>query len=317
MADEQKLVNQIVPHLFICSEKQASNILNKDKDTHNIHAYISLIGELEVSEKCNATPLILDINDNLTQDIRPILPITTEFIARHISNFKNVLVFCGAGVSRSGSIIIGYLMMHHRLDYGSALKLAQISRPIIQPNASFEFQLKCLEKYGSYTIYNPIFTSTLQKSVIKIGITNFAIWNNLEVYTSGMTYYLLTHIPTIKPPKNCVDIILSTDTASEIISAIMKIYDNNKYENINIACASDRILDIVCKMINIYLNPKYKTIEIFKDENDFGIISASNKLGITPIEYLKMSPFDSWDYGIAEVKKYKKRQIKSVSLQVE
>jgi len=55
---------------------------------------------------------------------------------------RNVLVHCRQGVSRSGAVIIAYLMRMFSLEYDVALAIAQTSRSIIQPNSGFADQLR-------------------------------------------------------------------------------------------------------------------------------------------------------------------------------
>jgi hypothetical protein len=63
-----------------------------------------------------------------------------------------VLVHCIQGVSRSGAIIVAYLMRTKSIDYESALALAQKSRSIITPNSGFADQLRIWQQMH-YTIY--------------------------------------------------------------------------------------------------------------------------------------------------------------------
>ena len=62
-----------------------------------------------------------------------------------------VLVHCKAGVSRSVSCIIAYLIRYRDYTYGSALALLKNKRPRAQPNSGFStqlmaFQADCSEK---------------------------------------------------------------------------------------------------------------------------------------------------------------------------
>ncbi|KAF2658356.1 phosphatases II [Lophiostoma macrostomum CBS 122681] len=63
-----------------------------------------------------------------------------------------VLVHCLQGISRSGSIIVAYLMQEQSLDYDAALAIARISRSIIMPNSGFADQLRLWHQMG-YSIY--------------------------------------------------------------------------------------------------------------------------------------------------------------------
>lgn len=57
----------------------------------------------------------------------------------------NVLVHCGAGISRSATIIIAYLMKKNKWTMDHSLKLIQGARPNANPNLGFRKQLKEFE----------------------------------------------------------------------------------------------------------------------------------------------------------------------------
>eukprot|EP01090_Pellita_catalonica_P019846 TRINITY_DN686_c0_g1_i1.p1 TRINITY_DN686_c0_g1~~TRINITY_DN686_c0_g1_i1.p1 ORF type:complete len:580 (-),score=66.74 TRINITY_DN686_c0_g1_i1:51-1763(-) len=52
-----------------------------------------------------------------------------------------VLVHCNAGISRSGTCVLAYLMKHNHISYSEAKQLAAKSRPCIRPNDGFKRQL--------------------------------------------------------------------------------------------------------------------------------------------------------------------------------
>lgn len=56
-----------------------------------------------------------------------------------------VLVHCAQGVSRSTSVVVDWLMRKHAMSYDDALQLCKRTRPIVQPNTSFERQLRKLD----------------------------------------------------------------------------------------------------------------------------------------------------------------------------
>ncbi|KAI8038949.1 dual specificity protein phosphatase 19 [Drosophila gunungcola] len=71
-----------------------------------------------------------------------VLPVSLEFIDEARRSQGCVLVHCNAGVSRSASVVIGYLMQRRDMCYEDAYNLVKSWRPCIQPNAGFMQQLK-------------------------------------------------------------------------------------------------------------------------------------------------------------------------------
>ncbi|XP_017066405.1 dual specificity protein phosphatase 19 [Drosophila eugracilis] len=71
-----------------------------------------------------------------------VLPVSLEFIDEARQSHGCVLIHCNAGVSRSASVVIGYLMQRRDMCYEDAYNLVKSWRPCIQPNAGFIQQLK-------------------------------------------------------------------------------------------------------------------------------------------------------------------------------
>lgn len=63
----------------------------------------------------------------------------------HVDGHK-VVVHCNAGVSRSATAVIGYLMVYEGFRFAEALALCREKREGVKPNEGFEAQLKELEK---------------------------------------------------------------------------------------------------------------------------------------------------------------------------
>ena len=82
---------------------------------------------------------------NLKQRFVPCIQFIKEAVESNNGKGK-VLVHCFAGVSRSATIVIAYLMHEHGLPYSAALKLVKSKRPFINPNDGFRKQLILFEK---------------------------------------------------------------------------------------------------------------------------------------------------------------------------
>lgn len=69
-----------------------------------------------------------------------------EFIEESLKKNENILVHCAAGVSRSASIVIAYIMKTKKLKFEEAFNLVKSKRSIICPNRGFRSQLMDFEK---------------------------------------------------------------------------------------------------------------------------------------------------------------------------
>jgi atypical dual specificity phosphatase len=65
-----------------------------------------------------------------------------------------ILVHCSAGISRSPTVVVGYLMKRRGMRLVEALGLVIRARPQVSPNHGFLLQLKKMEKelFGSVTL---------------------------------------------------------------------------------------------------------------------------------------------------------------------
>ncbi|KAJ3096747.1 Dual specificity protein phosphatase 10 [Phlyctochytrium planicorne] len=86
------------------------------------------------------------IEDSPREPIRRLFEETSEIIERARRRGEGVLVHCHAGVSRSATIVLAYLMRFGRLTLYEAWNLTYKSRPIIRPNDGFSRALQDLER---------------------------------------------------------------------------------------------------------------------------------------------------------------------------
>jgi predicted protein tyrosine phosphatase len=126
--------------------------------------------------------LSIDLEDDKDQIIYHFFHIVYDFIEKCKYYKGKVFVHCKAGISRSATLVMSYLMKKNNIDTQVALKMVEKGREIIWPNSGFieqldEFYIKEIAnhtkttikgKYRCYTTYN---CHKKGKSFIKVGIS--------------------------------------------------------------------------------------------------------------------------------------------------
>ncbi|KAL4659990.1 hypothetical protein GN956_G1105 [Arapaima gigas] len=143
---ENAVVSPILPFLFLGNETDAQDL--------------DLLLRLNVGFVVNVTthlPLYhldsglirykrLPATDNSKQNLRQYFEEVFEFIEEAHQSGRGVLVHCQAGVSRSATIVIAYLMKHTRMTMMDAYKYVRSRRPVVSPNLNFMGQLLEFER---------------------------------------------------------------------------------------------------------------------------------------------------------------------------
>jgi rhodanese-related sulfurtransferase len=89
--------------------------------------------------------------DIITQNILLSFPKIIEKMKDLVDKGKTIYVHCHAGISRSASVIILYLIKYYKYTFKEAFRFLRNKRQCIQPNPGFVLQLKILEKeYSKY-----------------------------------------------------------------------------------------------------------------------------------------------------------------------
>lgn len=87
--------------------------------------------------------LVIPINDHPSENLLSHIPSFFEFMKKNKN--KNILIHCMAGISRSASLVIAWLMYKFNFNYETSHKYVLSKRSIINPNPGFVEQLKKLE----------------------------------------------------------------------------------------------------------------------------------------------------------------------------
>lgn len=136
---EPPSIDQITEKIYLGNESGAHNqeMLKELKITHILVAGNYLHQKYPKDFKYFKLPL----HDKPAQDLFPYFKAASDFI----DEGERVLVHCGAGMSRSASIVIAYLMMKNKWNYTEAHDFVKTRRAIVCPNEGFATQLQKLQ----------------------------------------------------------------------------------------------------------------------------------------------------------------------------
>ncbi|KAK2586765.1 hypothetical protein KPH14_011793 [Odynerus spinipes] len=129
----------IIPGLFLSSQDPAVSIEILRK--YDIRHVLSIGMNLDLKydgikyHHCE----LLDLPES-----NILLPIKICISIIHKNRQENILVHCNAGVSRSPTIVISYLMASEHLSYDEAYEKVKSKRNCIKPNSGFVQQLRAL-----------------------------------------------------------------------------------------------------------------------------------------------------------------------------
>lgn len=134
-----EVLDQINEKIFLSDAKSAGSkeLLEKHKITH-----ILVVGQLlEIKYPTSYKYHYIPIIDSPTQKITPYFQEAYDFI----DEGERVLVHCAAGMSRSASMVIAYLMLKNCWEFRRSYEYVKKRRPIVRPNPGFVAQLRELE----------------------------------------------------------------------------------------------------------------------------------------------------------------------------
>ncbi|CAM5082130.1 unnamed protein product [Eretmochelys imbricata] len=136
---------RILPHLYLGCQR---DVLNKELMQQNAIGYV-----LNASNTCPKPDFIpeshflrVPVNDSFCEKILPWLDKSVDFIEKAKASNGRVLVHCLAGISRSATIAIAYIMKRMDMSLDEAYRFVKEKRATISPNFNFLGQLLDFEK---------------------------------------------------------------------------------------------------------------------------------------------------------------------------
>ena len=153
--EEEKLNNKdnilsIITDKIILGSSFEASCQEKLKEL-NVSNILSCGKELRCQKNKNFIFKKLDLRETKDEDLIIFLYDAFSYID---SSVKNIYIYCRKGISRSSSIVIGYLMYKNQLKYSDAYNHVKSNRKIINPNKNFVLQLIMLDKFLELNDYN-------------------------------------------------------------------------------------------------------------------------------------------------------------------
>jgi protein-tyrosine phosphatase len=140
-------MSEVYPYLFISSANVA-----REKDfliDNNISIIINCAKEESMNKYPSLTPSLklyhIPLIDDEEPNAKEMILAGARMIQVYSKEDKNILVHCKAGISRSATVILAWMIVYKNIPFDTAYKYLQIARPIICPNDFYIGILKTLK----------------------------------------------------------------------------------------------------------------------------------------------------------------------------
>eukprot|EP00826_Nyctotherus_ovalis_P021761 TRINITY_DN1708_c0_g1_i17.p1 TRINITY_DN1708_c0_g1~~TRINITY_DN1708_c0_g1_i17.p1 ORF type:complete len:159 (-),score=40.40 TRINITY_DN1708_c0_g1_i17:146-622(-) len=136
--------HEIMPNLYIGNASDAKNkdLLKKS----GIEGIVIAAKEIYPAYPSEFTYKRFNIADTCTENIKMYFNESNTFVKKFLSQGKGVLIHCAAGVSRSATLMLAYVMAVKKMKFKEALVFMQKKHPVTCPNEGFRSQLTLFEK---------------------------------------------------------------------------------------------------------------------------------------------------------------------------
>lgn len=135
-------IGQVLPGLHIGSQDAAADLplLQARGVTHVVNAAAATVPNFHEGDGVTYLSLeLLDLPEfTLTRNT---IDLVCDFIETALSSGGAAFVHCNAGISRSGALVVAFLILRRGMSLAEALEKARAARPLVRPNDGFMRQL--------------------------------------------------------------------------------------------------------------------------------------------------------------------------------
>ncbi|KAJ8952098.1 hypothetical protein NQ314_007591, partial [Rhamnusium bicolor] len=170
-------LSELTENLILTS---ASSVNPHILETLNISCIVSCAPELpDIPQEDDFIYHKIDVIDSSNSRILSYFDEAADLIQEISNSGKRTLVYCVAGVSRSATICIAYLMKYHQLCLQEAYNFVKLRRTRIKPNCGFFKQLIEYEKqlFGSNSVHM-VFNEFVQMEIPDVYDSQYRIITN-------------------------------------------------------------------------------------------------------------------------------------------
>jgi len=124
--------NRVLPYVWLGSADSAEDkdFLKKNK----ISVILNMAIECDYrAVKAGITAIRIGIEDAKMPNVG-VFNKAAEIIQDAVSNKENILVHCAAGVSRSATAVISYMMLYQKIGWEESLEILRQHRPYVNPH---------------------------------------------------------------------------------------------------------------------------------------------------------------------------------------
>ncbi|CAG9314030.1 unnamed protein product [Blepharisma stoltei] len=133
-------MHEIEPNLYLGSLDAAEN--EKLLKSSGIKYVVQALERPSTYRFDNLTYYYVQIDDLARENMMQHLPGALNFIHSNLQRGDKVLVHCAAGVSRSATIVIAYIMAKYNIPFEEAYAIVRSKRGCVFPNDGFRRQLR-------------------------------------------------------------------------------------------------------------------------------------------------------------------------------